>query len=562
MIICGLKLTHDGAVAVVEGGVLRCCIEVEKLSNNERYSSIDDLAIVPQILESEGVNPAAVDLYAVDGWGGYDETALALQPRLEIGANNNLLSTRDGETNLTLEVAQYEERSLADALLAPRSFSGLRMQGRSVDYQGYLHVADHVASAYCTSPFARSGESSYVAIWDGGMYPRLYFFDAQTRKLDNLGPLFLLIGNVYTIFSQHFGAFKVRGNFAKDDLSVAGKVMAYIAKGVVREEILPCFDEVYREKYEHPMGFANVFARAVREALAGKGYSDEDILASFHVYLERLLVEKLAKKVERARRPSRNLCFAGGCALNIKWNSAIRASRVFDHVHVPPFPNDSGSAIGAACSAMLHATGRLWLDWDVYSGPRISNSLPEEPWRASQCDIVALARLLHETGEPVVVLNGRAELGPRALGNRSVLATATSGHMKDELNRIKQREGYRPVSPLCLEDRAREIFDPGTPDPWMLFEHRARPQWVDRIPAVIHLDGTARLQTINPRQNACIAALLTEYEKLSGVPVLCNTSANHHGHGFFPDVRSAADWGGARFIWCDGTLYANTGTPA
>ena len=104
-------------------------------------------------------------------------------------------------------------------------------------------------------------------------------------------------------------------------------------------------------------------------------------------------------------------------------------------------------------------------------------------------------------------------------------------------------------------DRAEAIFDPGTPDPYMIFDHKVRPQWVDRIPAVVHLDGTARLQTVTAEQNPLVAELLTEYEKLSGIPMLCNTSANHLGKGFFPDVSSAADWDGVDAIWSDDTLY-------
>lgn len=555
MLICGLKLTHDGAVALIRDSELIGCIEMEKLGNNRRFTGIEDTAQIAELVATLRIDCNDIDRYAVDGWGGYDPDALALQPRLEIGTTSNLLSARDGSKQLTLSVAQYEERKLSDDLLAPRSFTGLQVKGKPVDYFGFLHVADHLMSAYCTSPFAQRRESSYVLVWDGGMYPRLYFFEAKTGRVENLGPLFLLVGNIYTIFSQHFAIFKVAGTFAKDDLSIAGKVMAYIAKGVALEELMPHFDLAYRQHSDHPMGFANVFARRIREMLPPEKYRDEDILASFHAYLEGLLVEKLEKKLARYQRPTRNLCLVGGCALNIKWNSAIRGSKMFEEVHVPPFPNDSGSAIGAACCAMRHETGMVDLAWDVYRGPNVVKSAPAPGWHGRPCDVAALARVLHESCEPVVFVNGRAELGPRALGNRSILAAATSPSMKDLLNRIKRRESYRPVSPLCLEHRAREIFEPGTPDPWMLFEHRVRSEWIERIPAIMHLDGTARLQTVNQKQNPVVASLLEEYSKLSDVPVLCNTSANYEGCGFFPDVRSATAWGGTKRVWCDNVLY-------
>ena len=127
--------------------------------------------------------------------------------------------------------------------------------------------------------------------------------------------------------------------------------------------------------------------------------------------------------------------------------------------------------------------------------------------------------------------------------------------MKELLNDLKGRDHYRPVAPICLASRAPEVFEPGTPDPYMLFEHRMRPGWADRVPAIVHLDGTARLQTIDESTRSPIVAILSAYERLSGIPVLCNTSANLNGHGFFPDVATAAQWGRTRFIWSDGLLY-------
>lgn len=127
--------------------------------------------------------------------------------------------------------------------------------------------------------------------------------------------------------------------------------------------------------------------------------------------------------------------------------------------------------------------------------------------------------------------------------------------MKDRLNDVKGRERYRPVAPICLEARAPEVFTPGVPDPYMLFEHEVRPDWQNRVPAVVHLDGTARVQTVGPRDDPFVFEVLTEYERLSGIPLLCNTSANLNGSGFFPDVRSAMRWGRVPAVWSDGMLY-------
>lgn len=555
MMICGLKLTHDGCIAVVNNNQLLFSTELEKINNNPRYTAIDNHITITDILRSEGIALSDIQRFAIDGWGGYDDEALAIQPRLHIGKENNFLDCRNGAESFRLSIAQYQEREPRHNVLTPLEFTGLKIGAAELPYTSYLHVTGHIMSAYCTSPFAARQEDAYVMIWDGGMYPRLYFVHAKAGAIENIGPLFLMIGNIYTIFSQHFGPFKVTGNFAKDDLSVAGKVMAYIALGEEKHELLPVFDKIYEKCYDKPMGFANVFANKFKEQINGQGYQDEDILCTFHLYLEKMLQEKLEKKIKRFNRNCANLCIAGGCALNIKWNSAIRSMPLFKEVYVPPFPNDSGSAIGMACAEMAVTTGRWALQWNVYSGPAVVKSSVIPGWEEKDCSVEMLARLLYETKEPVVFINGRAELGPRALGNRSILADATHPGMKDILNRVKDREAYRPVSPICLEENAVTMFDPGTHDPYMLFDHLVRPGWAERIPAVCHLDGTARLQTVNEQENGVIAALLKAYEKLSGIPLLCNTSANYKGSGFFPDVKAAAEWNAVNYIWSDEVLY-------
>jgi carbamoyltransferase len=234
--------------------------------------------------------------------------------------------------------------------------------------------------------------------------------------------------------------------------------------------------------------------------------------------------------------------------------AARRDSGLFREVWVPPFPNDSGAAIGAAAAEMFVRGRQPALQWDVYSGPRLLGRGVLDGWQGRPCDEQEVAGFLHHSGEPIVVLSGRAELGPRALGNRSILAPARDKRMKGRPNWLKNREDYRPIAPICLEARASEVFDPGTPDQYMLFEHRVRPEWAPIIPAVVHLDGTARLQTIIPSCGP-IGRILDEYERLSGIPVLCNTSANFSGRGFFPDVDSAAKWGRINYVWSDGVFF-------
>ncbi|MEO1516969.1 MAG: carbamoyltransferase N-terminal domain-containing protein [Bacteroidota bacterium] len=539
MVICGIKMTHDGGIALIENNRLVFSIEMEKINNNFRFSSIENAEQIEEILLASGYQLSDVDRFVVDGWDGLDVS----QIRYKV----------DG-VDTPLSVAPYRESKLSEDVLKTFAFNGLQMDGKQWAYHSYYHVTGHIAGAYCTSPFAQSGEGSYILVWDGGMFPRLYYFDPVSGKMDNFGALFFLIGNIYHLFAIHFEPFKSQRNSKNAHLSIAGKVMAYIAKGQAKEEIIQRMFQLYEEELEMSLDYGLLFARKFIKETRPDNYCPEDVLASFHVFIQRMLLEKLKDKMERNPRPHTNLCFVGGCALNIKWNSAFRRSGLVKDIWVPPFPNDSGSAIGAACAEMM-TTKNYALEWSVYSGTPLNEAELVAGWQQRDCTIEDLASFLHNEKQPVIFLNGKAELGPRALGNRSILAAADSEEMKELLNKIKKREAYRPIAPICLEEKASQIFDPGTPDRYMLFDHVLRDEWRERIPAIKHLDNTARVQTVSATDHPLIHQLLTAYEKLSGIPVLTNTSANDKGRGFFPDVQSAMVFGRCQYVWSDNTLY-------
>lgn len=565
MIVCGLKLTHDGSVAVIDDGQLVFSVEMEKIGNSARYSKITDLDAVPEVLRAFGYEITQVDRWVIDGWDGRATSVLRLS---------------SGGAPVELTVAGYRESEEHRDLLSPSVKGEVTVGGRSTPYRSHPHAAGHVIGAYCSSEFARRGEPSFVLVWDGGMFPQLYWVDPAAGVVENGGSLFPLFGHAYALAGFAFGPF-VRGS-QPGELWVAGKLMAYIASGKARQPILDLLQESFAQFFEGPSPRAVAYRRdvggygshvepsrpavedfltAVRTAVELGGHSGEDVLASVHQFMADLLARRIERKVRGWKGVGPwNLCFAGGCALNIKWNTTLRSLPTFTDVWVPPFCNDSGSAIGMAALGMVADTGIQPIRWDVRSGPALAPvaDLPAG-WEAVPAGPRDLARLLHETDEPVIVLTGRAELGPRALGGRSILAAATSPSMKGRLNGIKGREDYRPVAPICLLAEAPRIFDPGIADPYMLFDHRVRDEWVSRIPAVVHLDGTARLQTVDPAEQPLLAEILGEYWKLSGVPVLCNTSANRNGCGFFPDPVSAMSWGQVDRVWSDGVLYQRRG---
>ncbi|MGW0809517.1 carbamoyltransferase N-terminal domain-containing protein [Nonomuraea sp. NPDC002799] len=549
MITAGLKLTKSGGVALLRDGKLEFNIEVQKLDNNPRHSGMPNLEIVPALLAAGGYEIGDVGEWVVDGWAGAHAGRV-----------------------LGLDVAPYAEGP------APAGVRGtMRLGGRTVGYTSHPHLTGHLAAAYCTSPFAAAGEPSMVLVWDGDSFPRLYRVGADGRAEPG-GALFPLIGDVYALAFEYFGPAPRQGGDGAPDPLAAGNLMSYLALGAAKDEIQgvlrELFDEhftgggeraaAYRRSIVGCGGSAEPSHRHARACLAGlrertirMGVGDADVLASLHAFVERLLLERLVARVREWQGDEPfNLCFAGGCALNIKWNSALRAEPAIREMWVPPFPDDSGSAIGAAAAHLGRADGLRPIEWSLRLGPALTRHphLPDD-WTLSPCRPEELARLLHVTGRPAVVLSGRAKLGPRALGSRSVLAPAVRPATRRVLNALKQRDERRPVTPICLADRAQDVFDPGTPDPYMLYEHRIRPEWVDRIPAIQHLDGTARLQTVTADDDPVLTTILREYAKWSGIPVLCSTSAGPSGDGFFPDVASAMRWGRVEVIWSDGVLY-------
>jgi carbamoyltransferase len=248
---------------------------------------------------------------------------------------------------------------------------------------------------------------------------------------------------------------------------------------------------------------------------------------------------------------AKSLCMAGGVALNCVANGRIAREAGFENVWIQPAAGDDGVAIGCAYYGYLavqknprtflmdHAyTGRAYTDGEVQAA---ANRMPVRLQAASKrSDDVyrETARLLAQ-GHVFGWFQGRSEFGPRALGNRSILADPRTAEMKDKLNkRVKHRQAFRPFAPVVLAERAHEIFEGERESPFMLLAERVRPEWRDRIPAVVHVDGTARVQTLRQDQNEPLYRLLKEFDAITGVPVLVNTSFNVKGE---PIVETPED---------------------
>jgi carbamoyltransferase len=218
-----------------------------------------------------------------------------------------------------------------------------------------------------------------------------------------------------------------------------------------------------------------------------------------------------------------NLVFMGGCALNSKANTELWS--LFDDVWIMPNPGDAGSALGAAA-----AIYEKHLNWKgPYLGHDLGGSYPVEK---------ILNALIEDKIAPVA--SGRAEYGPRALGNRSILADPRDPDIKDKVNKIKKRELFRPFAPVVLEEHASEWFEMNYTSPYMQFTPKClKPEL---IPSVVHADGTSRVQTVNREQHPGLYELLTKWYNLTGVPVLLNTSLNIKGQPMLNDANDIIEW--------------------
>ena len=260
--------------------------------------------------------------------------------------------------------------------------------------------------------------------------------------------------------------------------------------------------------------------------------------------------------LERARwlretTGAKNLCIAGGVALNCVANGRIVREAGFDNVWIQPAAGDNGIAIGCAYYGHLAIQKKprtftmklatLGAEYTDDKARKAGNRLllNRKSFKGSGQSICRETAKLLSEGNVFGWFQGRSEFGPRALGNRSILADPRRADMKDILNkRVKFRQAFRPFAPIVLYERAKDIFVGDDESPFMLRAKHVRPEWKDRIPAIVHVDGTARVQTIRREHNEPMYDLLVEFEKLTGVPVLINTSFNIKGE---PIVETPQD---------------------
>jgi carbamoyltransferase len=296
----------------------------------------------------------------------------------------------------------------------------------------------------------------------------------------------------------------------------------------------PSVGRLFSPRLEELLGTA-------REPEAELTAHHEDVAASLQAVLEEHYLRLAAALWERTKLP--RLCLAGGVALNAVANGRILRETPFEHVFVQPAAGDSGTAVGAALqvsadrgSAMEHAyLGPGYAD-DECASALAAVDLPAQ--RLDEEELCALVAERIAAGDVVGWFQGRMEFGPRALGNRSILADPRRHEIKDVLNaRIKHREPFRPFAPSVLAEREAEWFEQDHPSPFMVLVYRTRADKRELIPGVNHVDDTGRLQTVTRVANPRYHRLIREFERLTGVPMVLNTSFDENE----PIVMTPAD---------------------
>jgi carbamoyltransferase len=399
------------------------------------------------------------------------------------------------------------------------------------------HVA-HAASAGLAAPF---GGDCAVLVLDGrgerhsslaGLYSQGELQILQSQQLPHS------LGLLYEDATEHLGFLRSSDEF---------KVMALASYGTPRylDELRPlvhaCSDGGFRTAGVDWNSFAK--KRRPAEPWAAE---HADLAASLQAVVEEVLLE-LARWL-RERTGSAKLALAGGVALNCVANTRLWRESGFTQVWVQPAAGDAGTALGAALAGAQQFgeslepmpgadLGRQWSDAEIEAVLQTAKVPFDRP-----ADIAEAAAETLAADGIVAWFQGRSEYGPRALGHRSLMAHPGRAANLERLNDVKGREQFRPVAPMVLASRAAEMFSGGPiPSPYMLFVHHVAEQWRDRIPAVVHVDGTARIQTVDPAAEPLVSRLLEAFCRRTGLPAVVNTSLNTAGRPMVDSPRDALE---------------------
>jgi len=504
--VLGLNFWHDGAAAILKQGRLVGAISNERLSRKKKAAGVTK-EMIAYVLDMAQLTLSDIQVVAFSSFVYYPDNYVKIFNRAGDPVTQHLLDLNGGQT-----FAPYV------VLIDQQRFKGVFV---------HHHMA-HAASAYYTSPF----EAAACLTMDAShIRPEAcsLFAYGQGNKLHYLCCPGLMIGNAYSDFTEKLGL--------GPGLTKAGTTMALASFG----KILPLALENWRQYggswYERTeQDSDSVFINKMWSDLSGlpphavftKEQSDSeqarDIAASLQYIFSMSVVDSANELYQQTRTYNGgNLCLSGGSFLNSNANMEIKRKTPFSHLHLFPACGDDGTAVGAALYAAHQFADVPRIAYQpheyTYLGKHYAVPQIGQPHRPRD-----IAQALSD-GKIVAWFRGGSEFGPRALGHRSILADPRRPEMKDTLNqRVKHREWFRPFAPVVLSEKAADWFDIDFESKLMLFI--APIKQPERIPAVAHVDGSARLQTLERQDDPILYELIAEFEGITGVPVLLNTSLN------------------------------------
>lgn len=468
-------------------------IESEK-DSNYRYAAVS----LTDVLTAVGELDVIPDVICMGGWWPRDHHEYLHGSRSNSG---------------------YRDVSNAGVILE----KGSLLRGKT-DYFSSSHERSHILCAFGMSALP-AGTVCYALVWEGAI-GAFYEIDSElniTLIADVLNQPGHRYGQLYGLADP---TFPKDGPFPR--ASDAGKLMAlasFSKRGTPTKEekdlLSFLLDGPYRKLSDY-----DGLARAPH---LDAGVEDSEFRNFAGIYSDAIF-EKFHRFARTNLVKGRPLVIAGGCGLNCDWNTKWKETGLFSDVFVPPVANDSGSAIGTAIDAQFRYTGNPKIDWTVYSGLgfRDDGAVDLGRYDVYEEDHGRVADML---ASDLILgwVSGRYEIGPRALGNRSILAAPFLDRTRVRLNEIKQREQFRPIAPVCLDEEAMKWFGCNQESPYMLYTYRST---TAHLSAVTHVNGTARLQTVTPTSNNFLYKLLDAFKVRTGYGVLCNTSLNFKGKGF------------------------------
>jgi carbamoyltransferase len=376
------------------------------------------------------------------------------------------------------------------------------------------HHISHAAGAFYTRPWQSKIDTVIMTIDGQGQQQTMGIYDYKFNLLEKeLIPK--SIGILYGRITEILGLTPMQDEYIVMGLSSYGEPTIY-------EKFLKIYDDAkYIDKYKTPIEFnkSNTNRLGLIRA-ACKNETHENIAAS----IQKLAEVKILEWAKKARKYGSKLVYAGGVAENIMANTLIKP--LFDDMWIPSAPGDAGSALGAAAYIYGTHTGKDHINWsDSYLGYNIERQINPRK---------VVDHLLNHTY--CGIANGRAEFGPRALGNRSLIADVRYD-VKDTVNKIKRRQKYRPFAPAIMEEFADQYFE-GAMSEHMKYTAKA----LHDYKSVIHVDGTSRVQIVKKDCKSIIRPILEEYYERTGVPMLLNTSLNIRGMPMVNDEKDAETW--------------------